>query len=90
MQCAGAACHIVDISETGAKIVCEPSTTPKTVGETVDLTSPQLGTVEGKIIWKQSGGKKDTFAVVFNKTPLTVRQKVIKVISDQNKGYHDN
>ncbi|MEA4929726.1 MAG: glycosyltransferase [Candidatus Limiplasma sp.] len=86
----GVACHIVDISETGAKIVCEPSTTPKTVGETVDLTSPQLGTVEGKIIWKQSGGKKDTFAVVFNKNPLTVRRKVIKVISDQNKGYHDN
>ena len=83
-------CRIVNISDTGAKIECTPFQDTKKVGDTLNMTSDQLGSLEGKVVWEEHSDQKETLAVTFKKDTLPTRRKIIKIISDRNKGYHGN
>lgn len=85
-----ASCRIIDVSETGAKIECDSFSETENVGNTMNLTSKQLGSLDGKVVWTEHTKRKKALAIAFNKQALHARKKVLKLISDQNKGYHNN
>lgn len=85
-----ASCRIVDISETGAKIECDQFSETDNLGDSVNIESELLRGVNGKVVWEEHKRGKKTIAIALNKHSLSAHKKIIKLISDKNKGYHDN
>ncbi len=84
------ACRIVDISETGAKLECDMPEDGVTTGADVRLESNLIGQIEGRIVWKRRENGKTALGIKFAQYSTEIYKKVMKIIADENKGYHDN
>jgi len=87
----GAMCRIVDLSESGAKVECGSM-----ANQTGDLSGPvkiksrDFENLEGKIIWTESKGDRNSFGIKFNELPIDVYKKIVSYISNRSKGYHED
>ena len=84
------ACRIVDISETGVKIECEPASGSVEQQKSVHLRSGSTGDVEGDVTWAQKKDGKVSLGIAFTNTNNVKYRKIMKVIADRNQGYHQN
>jgi cellulose synthase (UDP-forming) len=83
-------CRLLDISETGAKLECDIPEDRVTTGADVLLESNLIGQIEGRIVWKRSEKGKTALGIKFAQYSTEVYKRVMKIVADENKGYHDN
>jgi len=88
-----ASCRIVDISDTGARIECTNYSEPSEAqaGEpSVVMSSRNLGDIKGDVMWSSSKNGVKSFGIRFKEQTNDIYAKIVKFISDKNRGFHKN
>ncbi len=86
----GASCRIVDISEAGVKIECDNAAGNNMEGQNVDISVGSIGKLKGRVVWHKSGSGKGSFGVAFHMHSKKTYKKLLKYITEKDKGYRDN
>jgi len=88
-----ASCKIVDISDTGARIECTNFTEP-TAGPddspSVKMSAQKIGDMKGDVMWSSSKDGVKSFGIRFKEQTNDIYGKVVKFITDKNRGFHKN
>lgn len=83
-------CQLVDVSETGVKIECHQIPRDVPLGQEITLESGDLGSVAGKVVWKGKSPEGTLLGIAFSQYDVPIHRKLLKLIGDHNRGYHDN
>ncbi len=83
-------CRVTDISEAGMQVECCEKAKDRESSERVHLFSESIGDINGHVVWEKKVDHSKRFGVAFDRYTNATYRKLLKVISDRNKGYHEN
>lgn len=88
----GAACKIVDISETGVKVECDDATGlgAEKVSASVSLSSKDLDELNGDVVWAKKEGRRISYGIRLTVGSNENYRRIVNYIYERNKGYHQN
>ncbi len=90
VQLGANACRIADISEAGVQLECGEDAPDRKSSEEVRLSSEALGDIDAHVVWEKKADHGKRYGVAFDRYPNATYRRLLKVISDRNKGYHEN
>ncbi len=83
-------CRMDDLSETGARIECLHADNTNHIGQHVHIGSDATGEIDATVVWEKMIDGQKYIGVAFSQYPPETYQKLLKTVSDLNKGYYEN